>query len=204
VHRPVLLLRTAPQPPPEPTGSLIADLRATQAHAALTRWVPASRLLQAGSLPEPARQAWLRGRAPTGLRLGLVFAQGERPFLPHPAAGALSATCGLSGDTLTPWLRGFVLAFSGTRVVVQLDAERFSLEPRADGRLRVRAIDPDGTEEARLILDRGPTLASLCAEANAVPALLEAARDLGHPFPDADVLEAIRALHGLGGSSHSG
>ncbi len=197
MHPPVLVLRTAPAPPPPPRGRLLDDLRATQAHAATTRWLRVSDLVVRERLPDEVRAAWSNGRGPGGLRTGIAFVEGDRPFLPHPAPGALSATCGLTGDTLTPWLRGFVLALAGARAVVQLDGERFSLEPRLDGHLRLRAIDPDGVEEARLIFDRAPLLAALRAEVNAIPALLDAARDLGEPLPAADLEEAVRTLHGL-------
>ena len=199
MHRPVVLLRTAAAPPAPPSGDLFADLRATRRHDASTRWVPLSAHVHDGALTDAARTAFHHGRGPTSLRLGLAFVRGRDVWLPHPAPGACSPTCGLTGDTLTPWFRAFVLAFSGSRCMVQLDEERFSLEPRADGDLRLRALEPDGAEESRLVLGRSPTLAALRAETAHLHALQRAMRDLDDPLPDADLDEAVRALHALSG-----
>lgn len=188
VHHPLLVLRTAPTPPPSPTGDVLADLRARQRHAHTADWLPANQVDPVLDL-----DAWVHGGSPTGLRMGLCFVDGDGGVaLPHPAPGEISATTGLTGDTVTPWLRALALALRGQASSVHLDAERFVV----DADLRIRALDPDGTEESCFSLDPDALALQLASLIAPLPALVRAAEQAGHAVPLRlpDLTEAVRVL----------
>jgi len=176
---PVLLLRLAPQEAPVLLGTLNSDLAAIQAHARTTRWVHAARLIRDEDVSAEDRQRWHFGRGPSGLRIGLAFMDAhDRIFAPHEAPGEVSTTCGLVGDTLTPWIRALATIEQHKRHTLELDGERFYLEDQG-GTIQISAVDYDDAIEATLRIDTSALHQAMDAQLARLPLLRRVAAEMG-------------------------
>ncbi|MFK7929187.1 MAG: hypothetical protein AB8H79_13420 [Myxococcota bacterium] len=176
---PVLLLRLAPQEAPILSGTLNSDLATIQAHARTTRWVPAAQLIQNDDVTQDDRQRWHFGRGPSGLRLGLAFiGPKNRIFAPHEAPGEVSTTCGLMGDTLTPWIRALATIEAKKRQSFELDGERFFIEDQG-GTIHISALDYDGAIESSVNIPAATLHQAMDAQLSTLPLLRRVAAEMG-------------------------
>lgn len=190
-----LVLRLSDRPLPHRTGAIHDRLGATLRHARTCTWAPVADLLDPQSsssgdaLPENAARRWANGAGTSGLRLGLIFSQGDQVWLPHPAPGEISPTTGLDLRDVAVWLNAFRLSAEQRLAHLDIQEQHFSVQSTATSRV-LTAVDWDGTIEDRVTLPRRGDLDALPAH---IEAVTRAAQALDLALPG---LERVRGLMG--------
>lgn len=192
-----LVLRLADRPLPPPAGDMHDRLGASLRHARTCTWAPVADLLKpkpstdssTSALRAKAAWRWGNGAGTTGLRVGLVFREGDQVWLPHPAPGEVSPTTGLDLRDVAIWLNAFRLSTEQRLAHLDIQEQHFSVQSTATSRI-ITAMDWDGTVEDRLKIPRRGDLDALPAH---IEAIARAAQELELALPG---LERVRGLVG--------